>query len=297
MLPEGKSPLQELSLPAGIRLYVKRDDLLHPQVSGNKWRKLKYNLIAARQQGYTQLLTFGGAYSNHLFATAAAGKLAGFSTIGVVRGEEYSGHDTATLAFARSCGMHLQFVSRSEYRLKETPEFMARLQQQFDSFYQLPEGGTNKLAVQGVAEVMPEITRQLGRVPHYVCCAMGTGGTLAGLVAGADEPTQVLGFSALKGGAFLADEVTKLVNGEIGEKPFQILTDYHFGGYAKTTPELLDFIRAFEEQTGLLIEQVYTGKLFYGLFDLAKKGFFPAGATVVAIHTGGLQGRSPALAR
>ncbi|GAA4418417.1 pyridoxal-phosphate dependent enzyme [Nibrella viscosa] len=293
MLPERESPLQQLSGPAGIRLYLKRDDRLHPQVSGNKWRKLKYNLIAARQQQHHTLLTFGGAYSNHLFATAAAGKLAGFNTIGIVRGDEHRERDTPTLAFARSCGMNLYFVSRADYRLKDTSEFTSRLETRFGRFYRLPEGGSNVLAVQGVAEVMPEIEHQLGRIPDYVCCPVGTGGTLAGLVAGASEPTQVLGFSALKGGSFLIDDVNRLLPADLPVKPFQLLTDYHFGGYAKTTPELFRFMHEFERQTGVLIEQVYTGKMLFGLFDLARQGYFPIGATVVALHTGGLQGRLP----
>ncbi|GAA4465541.1 pyridoxal-phosphate dependent enzyme [Nibrella saemangeumensis] len=295
MLPERESPLQQLSGPATIRLYLKRDDLLHPQVSGNKWRKLKYNLIAARQQQHDTLLTFGGAYSNHLFATAAAGQLAGFSTIGIVRGEDHRERDSPTLAFARSCGMHLHFVSRADYRRKDLSEFITQLASQFGRFYCLPEGGSNHLAVQGVAEVISEIEQQLGRVPDYVCCPVGTGGTLAGLAAGASEPTQVLGFSALKGGGFLTDDVQKLLNAADLAKPFRLLTDYHFGGYAKTTPELIAFILDFEQQTGVLIEQVYTGKMLYGILDLARRGYFPDGATVVAIHTGGLQGRSKAL--
>lgn len=286
------SPLQPLLYRPDftIRLFLKRDDLLHPQVSGNKWRKLKYNLIDARNRGYDTLLTFGGAFSNHLYATAAAGKWLGFKTIGIVRGEELHGKPlNSTLTFCRSCGMTLHFVSRADYRMKEEAAFILALQTQFGAFYGIPEGGTNELAIRGTAEIMPELIRQLGYAPDYVCCAVGTGGTVAGLMQSAPPETTVLGFLALKATDF------QLPIQLPSETRHQLITDYHFGGYARTTPELLAFIRTFEETTGILIEQVYTGKMLSGIYDLAKQGFFPDGATVVAIHTGGLQGRSAEL--
>ncbi len=270
--------------PVPIRLYLKRDDLLHPLVSGNKWRKLKYNLIEAATQQLTTLLTFGGAYSNHLYATAAAGQLLGFKTIGIVRGDELRDQPlNPTLTFCQSGGMHLHFVSRMDYSQKENPDFIDQLHRQFGDFYLLPEGGTNELAIQGTAEIMPEILAQLGCVPDYVCCAVGTGGTVVGLVESAPAETTVLGFSALKG-----------VAGGL-QAGYNLITDYHFGGYAKMTPQLLDFIRAFERKTDIRIEQVYTSKMLFGIYDLARDGFFPNGATIVAVHTGGLQGRNPAL--
>ena len=281
------SPLQFLADPFPdavlIRLYLKRDDLLHPLVSGNKWRKLKYNLLAAEEQGHTTLLTFGGAYSNHLYATAAAGQVFEFSTIGLVRGEELA--DTPlnpTLAFCRSRGMRLHFVSRADYRQKEDPDFVARLTEPFGPCYVIPEGGTNERAIRGTADIMPEIIGQLGHAPDYVCCSVGTGGTVIGLARTAPPGTSILGFLALKAPDFQLPERANC----------QLETAYHFGGYAKTTPDLLDFIRAFEQKTGVLIEQVYTGKMLYGIYDLARQGYFPNGATVVAVHTGGLQGRS-----
>ena len=266
---------------------MKRDDLLHPQVSGNKWRKLKYNLLAAREQGYRTLLTFGGAYSNHLYATAAAGRVFGFNTIGLVRGDELAQKPlNPTLTFCQSCGMHLHFLSRTDYRRKDAPDFLADLIPQFGPCYILPEGGTNALAMRGTAEIMPELITQLGVAPDYVCCSVGTGGTVAGLAQWAPAGTQVLGFLALSGGD---------ADWHLPVAGLNLIRDYHFGGYAKTTPELLDFIRDVEKQTGILLEQVYTGKLLYGIYDLARTGYFPAGATVVAVHTGGLQGRSGAL--
>ena len=282
------SPLQHLINPflepVTIRLFLKRDDLLHPSISGNKWRKLKYNLLTAQKEGFSTLLTFGGAYSNHLSATAAAGQVYGFQTIGVVRGEELARAPlNKTLTFCQSCGMRLHFVSRNEYRSKENPEFLASLIHQFGPCYVLPEGGTNDLAIRGTAEILPEISGQLGHPPDYVCCPVGTGGTVTGLAQTASPATTVLGFLALK-----LPDVQPSVH-------WQALTDYHFGGYAKTTPDLIQFIRTFERQTGVQLEQVYTGKMLYGIYDLARRGYFSDGATVVAVHTGGLQGRSPEL--
>lgn len=275
--------------PVNIQLMLKRDDLLHPLVSGNKWRKLIYNLLAAHEQGFTTLLTFGGAYSNHLYATAAAGQEFGFCTIGIVRGEELAGKPlNETLAFCKDCGMYLHFISRTDYRRKNEPAFLAELLHRFGPCYVLPEGGTNKLAIRGTAEIIPEISSQLGYDPEYVCCPVGTGGTLAGLVQSASAATTVLGFEVL----ILASS-TSLALGDFNLlAPDNRIANYHFGGYAKTTPELLDFIRTFERNTGVRLDQVYTGKMLYGIYDLAKNGFFREGAVVVAVHTGGLQGRS-----
>ena len=272
--------------PVPIQVFIKRDDLLHPQVSGNKWRKLKYNLLAAREQGFTTLLTFGGAYSNHLYALAAAGQAFGFQTIGIVRGDEAAIRQTPTLNFCRTCGMQLHFVSRTDFRQKESTEFVAALAKQFGPFYLIPEGGTNALAIRGAAEIFPEITQQLGCPSDYVCCAVGTGGTALGLATSTGSTTKVLGFLALK-----APTGFTLPDFGVDTTYLQLIYDYHFGGYAKTKPELIDFMLAFERNTGILLEQVYTAKMLYGIYDLAQKGYFPQGSTVVAVHTGGLQGR------
>ncbi|WP_338876400.1 pyridoxal-phosphate dependent enzyme [Spirosoma sp. SC4-14] len=289
----GNSPIQFLENPfpepVAIRLFLKRDDLLHPQVSGNKWRKLKYNLLVAREQGLDTLLTFGGAYSNHLFATAAAGQAFGFKTIGVVRGEELATVPrNPTLQFCESCGMRLHFVDRNTYRRKEEPDFVQNLTAQFGPCYVLPEGGTNELAVRGTAEIIPELLRQMTVPPDYVGCPVGTGGTIAGLIQSAPASMTIIGFLALKAPDFQLpiDKSTS---------QYQLKTGYSFGGYAKTKPELLDFIRAFEQKTGVLLDQVYTGKMMYGIYDLARQGYFPENAVVVAVHTGGLQGRSEAV--
>jgi 1-aminocyclopropane-1-carboxylate deaminase/D-cysteine desulfhydrase-like pyridoxal-dependent ACC family enzyme len=291
----GQSSLTELAEPfpepVSIRLLLKRDDLLHPLVSGNKWRKLKYNLLDARRQEYTTLLTFGGAYSNHLYAVAAAGQTFGFQTIGVVRGNELAtAPRNPTLARCEQMGMTLHFISRDDYRRKDDPAYGAALLDQFGPAYILPEGGTNELAIQGTAEIIPELIAQLG-APDYVCCPVGTGGTVAGLVQAVKTgtlDTQVLGFSAV--GA-----ATAIPGLPDFDRHWQLLTTYTFGGYARTSPELMAFIRAVEQRTGILFEQVYTGKMLYGIYVLARQGFFPSGSTVVAVHTGGLQGRSPLL--
>jgi 1-aminocyclopropane-1-carboxylate deaminase/D-cysteine desulfhydrase-like pyridoxal-dependent ACC family enzyme len=289
LLTELTNPFPE---PVPIRLLLKRDDLLHPLVSGNKWRKLKHNLLAARQQNYKTLLTFGGAYSNHLYAVAAAGQTFGFQTIGIVRGDELATTPrNPTLARCEQLGMSLYFVSRNDYRRKDDPAYLAALLYQFGPAYVLPEGGTNELAVRGTAELIPELITQLGAAPDYVCCPVGTGGTVAGLVQAVQTgtlDTQVLGFSAV--GA-----ATAIPGLPDADRQWQLLTAYTFGGYARTTPELLAFIRAVEQRTGILFEQVYTGKMLYGIYSLARQGFFFSGATVVAVHTGGLQGRSTLL--
>jgi 1-aminocyclopropane-1-carboxylate deaminase/D-cysteine desulfhydrase-like pyridoxal-dependent ACC family enzyme len=272
---------------AGVRLYIKRDDLIHPTVSGNKWRKLKYNLLDAQAKGGEAVLTFGGAYSNHLYATAAAGNALGLKTIGIVRGLELEGKENATLQFCREQGMQLHFVSREEYRQRHSDAYLKEIAARFGNPYLIPEGGTTELALKGVAEMVFEIESQLGTMPHYIATAVGTGGTAAGILsAGAN----VLAFSALKGGDFLAADIHRLLNECKQPGNLTLLTDYHFGGYAKWSSELLTFIQDFRAEFGIQLEQVYTAKMFYGLFDLIRKGRFKAGTTMVAVHTGGLQG-------
>ncbi len=287
------SPLHLLSDPrlvaAGLQLYVKRDDLLHPEISGNKWRKLKYNLQRARETGKQGVLTFGGAFSNHIYATAAAGKWMNFPTIGIIRGERVTPLNP-TLAFAESCGMKLHFVSRTQYRNKKAiPEALGL---STDQYYCLEEGGTNVYALPGCAEIVEEVAAQCnGQLPNYWCLSCGTGGTLAGLLTGLKDAEQVIGFSALKGD-FHTQEIEHLL--QQNQSPrfsnWQINTDYHFGGYAPFQPTLIDFMKRFAKAHDIRLDPVYTGKLFYGIFDLVEKGFFPRGSSLLAIHTGGLQG-------
>ena len=288
-----EAPLQQVHDPLlkehGITLWIKREDLLHPHISGNKWRKLKYNLQAAQAQHKSSLLTFGGAYSNHIAATAAAGKEYGFKTIGIIRGEEHLPLNP-TLSFATACGMELHYISREKYKLKHEAAYLHGLALQFGDPCIIPEGGTNNLAVKGCTEIVQDISIDY----DYICCASGTGGTIAGIIAGLAGDKQVLGFPALKGGDFLQQEIEGLVHNYSGQMygNWQLITDYHFGGYAKVKLELVDFIKAFQEQHQIPLEPIYTGKMMYGLYDLIKKGFFEKDTTIIAVHTGGLQGNA-----
>ncbi len=209
------SPLQKLNDVAfdekGLKVYVKRDDLIHPEISGNKWRKLKYNLLNAKDLGYESILTFGGAYSNHIYATAAAGKYFGFETIGIIRGDELNENSSQTLKFAAECGMKLHFVSRSDYReMRENPQNHSIILSLKHSFI-IPEGGTNEFALGGVGEMVDEISEQLGYAPDYIICPVGTGGTISGIIAKSNHKTTVLGICVLKNGHYLENEINVLM--------------------------------------------------------------------------------------
>lgn len=266
------------------RISIKRLDLIHPQISGNKFFKLKYNLLAARQQGFEKVLTFGGAYSNHIAATAFAAHQFGFQSLGMIRGEELAQRPlNPTLATAQQFGMQLEFISRNAYRQKDQPDFLQHLQQQYPDFYLIPEGGTNALAVQGCREILTAEDAQF----DLICCAVGTGGTLAGLIEASQQHQQLLGFSALKGD-FLTQEVAQLTT----KRNWRILDNYCCGGYAKTTPELIQFIQTFEQRYNIPLEQVYTGKMLRGIFDLIDQDKIGPDQKILLIHTGGLQGRA-----
>ena len=270
--------------PDGIELYLKREDQLHPIISGNKYRKLKYNLQEAKRLGYKKLLTFGGAFSNHILAVAGVGKLYGFETIGIIRGEELKDKilENPTLAQAQELGMTFYFIGRSAYREKETTSFFIDLQQKFGHFYLLPEGGTNDLAIKGCEEI---ITEQDKQVFDYVCCAVGTGGTLSGIINSSSEKQQIIGFSSLKG-VFLSDVIRNFVV----KKNWHINEDYHFGGYGKVNDVLIAFLNSFHEKTDIPLDPIYTGKMVYGVLDLIEKGYFVPNSKILMIHTGGLQG-------
>lgn len=284
------SSIQEIHDPLlnkkGVSLMLKRDDQLHPEISGNKWRKLKYNLWAAQKELHNTLLTFGGAYSNHIYATAAAAAEAGVKSIGVIRGEVHLPLND-TLQFATNKGMHLVYLNRERYRFKYAPAVMQELEKSYGRFYFIPEGGSNALAIRGCKEIIEEIAQPY----DYICCPVGTGGTISGLIAGLRGKQQVLGFSALKGD-FLQEEVTNLLSGaqERIYTNWHIMDQYHFGGYAKIKPTLINFIRDFMAQHHILLDPIYTGKMIYGLYDLINKDYFPKGSSIIAIHTGGLQG-------
>ena len=282
-----QSKNQQINLPEklGVELYIKREDKIHAFVSGNKYRKLKYNLLEADKMGFKTLLTFGGAYSNHIAAVASVGDVLGFKTIGVIRGDELENavNSNPTLSFAQDCGMQFKFVSRESYRIKTTNTFIEKLKAEFGDFYLVPEGGTNDLAIKGCEEILTDADE----IFDYVCCAVGTGGTIAGLINCSKPGQQVLGFTALKGD-FLQQDISKFAT----KNNWKLITDYHFGGYAKINDELVTFINQFKNKQNIPLDPVYTGKMIYGIFDLIEKGYFPKGTKILAIHTGGLHGIS-----
>jgi 1-aminocyclopropane-1-carboxylate deaminase/D-cysteine desulfhydrase-like pyridoxal-dependent ACC family enzyme len=284
-------PLQWLpdSFSGDCKVAVLRLDLMHPHIQGNKWFKLRYNLEQARAEGKHTLLTFGGAYSNHLRATAAAGHHFGFRTIGYVRGEEHLPLNPA-LQFMQQMGMELRYLNRSDYRSIHQQQDMRRWLQayfpdeNFDDCYILPEGGTNALAVKGCAEIWQYVPETF----DYVLCACGTGCTLAGLAIG-NPHIKALGISVLKG-SFLSDAVQKLLAAtqEDYVNHWEVIEGYHFGGYARTAPALDNFIMDFTHRHQIPIEPVYTGKLFYAVADLLQKKYFMGGSKVLVLHTGGV---------
>lgn len=285
--PIDNTPLQEIDdelfIRKKINLYIKRDDLIDQHISGNKFFKLKYNLIEAADNNVRTLLSFGGAYSNHIFSLAYAGKKFGFRTIGIIRGEEHIPLNP-TLHFAKQCGMELFYLSRSDYRKKYSDEIINRLHKEFGDFYLIPEGGSNELAVKGCSEIPARIDLYY----DYLFCACGTGGTLAGIINGMNRQTKVTGIAVLKNASFLIDEVKRL-SGSVNSN-WEILLNYHFGGYAKFNSELIDFIKTFNEKFNIQLEPIYTGKLLYAIYDLARNDFFKPYSKIVAYHSGGLQG-------
>jgi 1-aminocyclopropane-1-carboxylate deaminase len=294
MISYTETPVQEIHDPLleqkGIRLLVKREDLNHPEVSGNKWWKLKYNLEEARKLKRTTLLSFGGAFSNHIYALAAAAKACELKAIGVIRGDENLSLNRM-LVFAKGCGMHLEFISREAYRNKTGNEFIENLHRKFGDFFLIPEGGTNELALKGCEEFADRILSQIKF--DYLCLSVGTGGTIAGIVNGLRESKKiVVGFSSLKGGAFLKDSIERMArpNQKTQLCAWRLNTDYHFGGYAKRTRELDDFIITQRRLQHLALDPVYTSKTMFGILDLVAKGEFERGSTILFLHTGGLHG-------
>lgn len=297
------SPVQEIHFSEteekGIRLFIKRDDLIHPEISGNKWRKLQYNLEDARIKKQNTILTFGGAFSNHIAATAACGKLMGFPSIGIIRGEEPKEWSN-TLVKAKENGMQLHFISRETYRqysssnwedIANTKEALRNL---FGSFYMIPEGGANYLGVNGSMEIVKELEEEY----DFIALACGTGTTLSGVLLKSPAHSKILAFPVLKGGEFIGEDVKNNLhkvfnNSDLAFDFLQrmnILPEYHFGGYAKIDAELISFMRRFYFETGVKLDPVYTAKAAYGLVDQIKKEMIPRESKVLFIHTGGMQG-------
>lgn len=273
---------------AGVEVWIKRLDQVHPSISGNKFFKLKYNLTEARKLAMETVLTFGGAYSNHIYATAKAADQCDLKSIGIIRGEATLPLNP-TLDAATRTGMKIHYLNRTSYRDKNSPETLAELQKQFGPTYLIPEGGTNALAIRGTKEIL---TRQDKGFSH-ILCAVGTGGTLAGIALGKKEHQHLIGISALKG-EFILKEVASLFTEYNLPKPlnWSISTDFHFGGYAKTKPELIDFIWDFYEKHEVTLDPIYTGKVAFAMNQKILEGFFPEGSKILLIHTGGLQGNA-----
>ncbi|NUP46207.1 MAG: pyridoxal-phosphate dependent enzyme [Catenulispora sp.] len=250
---------------------------------GNKPRKLKYNLAAARAQGASTLLTFGGAYSNHIRAVAAAGHTEGFETIGVIRGEEHLPLNDS-LAFAVSQGMRLHYMDRESYRAKDSTETRRFLESTFGDFFLIPEGGSNPAAVKGCAELPREIAEPF----DVICCPVGTGGTLAGIAAGLGPGQRAIGFATLKGG-FLTHEVEKLQQQTYGKvfDNWHVEDDFHFGGYAKVPKELDEFAAKFGADHGFEVDRIYVAKMLYGITAMIEAGKFAPGTRIIAVITTG----------
>ena len=266
-----------------VELHIRREDLIHPYVSGNKFRKLKYNLLQAKAENQATLLTFGGAFSNHILAVAATGFENNFKTIGIIRGEELCDkiEQNPTLKKAEELGMQFKFVSREAYRNKSQKEFVENLEKEFGSFYLIPEGGTNNLAIKGCEEIL---TIEDAFFTH-ICCSIGTGGTISGIINASFKGQQVLGFPSLKGD-FISNEISNFAK----KSNWSLISDYHFGGYGKISDELIRFINDFKGKYDIPLDPIYTGKMMFGILDLIEKNYFPNGTKILAIHTGGLQG-------
>ncbi|MES2448147.1 MAG: pyridoxal-phosphate dependent enzyme [Bacteroidota bacterium] len=275
------SPIHTVNFKSIVNFSVKRDDLIDPYISGNKWRKLKHILTAANLKRKHHLVTFGGAYSNHLIATAAAASRNKLKATAFVRGEKV---ENEMLLLCKLFGMNLIFVDRERYKNKK--ELFSSHFGNDESAYFIDEGGASNEAVIGCAEIIDE----LPEVYDHIFCAAGTGTTAAGLLRGINNHqlnTKLHVIPVLKGGEFIKDEIGKY---EENLSNLILHTDYHFGGYAKTTPELINFIKYFTAQTGMLIDPVYTAKMFYAINDMAKNEYFKPNAKILAIHTGGLFG-------
>lgn len=286
-LPSPVSKIQSALLKQKrIELFIKRDELIHPVIQGNKWRKLKYNLQLAQQQGHSKLLSFGGAYSNHLHALAKAAQLCHFNSIGIVRGEATSPLNPC-LQDCQNWGMQLEFITRREYREKHNTHFIQSLHQRYGDFYLIPEGADNAAGRQGCAEVLHELDSQY----DVICCEVGSGAMLSALIENNPFPdSRYLGFSVLKNQQLDQHITQQLKPLNTAQTDWRINHEYHFGGFARSTPELIEFIINFKDEFNIQLEPVYSGKMLYGIFDLIKQDYFTEGSRICAIHGGGLQG-------
>ena len=281
------SPLQQLSDPLfdehRIKVYIKRDDLIHPQISGNKWRKLKYNLRHAKQQGYNEVLSFGGAYSNHIHALAYVGQANDLKTIGIIRGEYDP--DNPTIRDAKKAGMQIEFVSRNEYRRRFEQDFLSEIQDKYPNALIVPEGGTNDLALLGLAEMIEEISKDKAQ---FIITPCGSGGTSAGILKAIQPDQTLISIPVLKKADYLKQEILDLA--QSSDTQLEFISEFHCGGYGKITPELIEFIERFRTQHHIQLDPIYNGKMMYAFYQLIEQGYFPSNTSITLIHTGGLQG-------
>lgn len=287
--PEKKSNIQKLEDTLFDRkdvwVYMLRDDLLHPGISGNKWRKLKYNLLDSAEKGIYKIVTVGGPYSNHIAAVAEAGKLFGFETIGLIRGYE-SYRSNPTLSRAEELGMEIRFFSKTDYS-KMNQDYLQKLKKEEGEFVFIPMGGGNLLGMKGCKEIVNETPKET----THITVACGTGSTMAGIVTGTVEDQKVIGFPAMKGGDFMLEEVHNfLKQAGVNKQNYHVETGYHFGGFAKMDTELADFLKTFYEKQGFALDGIYNGKMMFGLYKMIAQDYFPKGSVITAIHTGGVQG-------
>ncbi|MGV6861954.1 MAG: 1-aminocyclopropane-1-carboxylate deaminase/D-cysteine desulfhydrase [Putridiphycobacter sp.] len=291
------SPIQQINLPLfkqkQVEVFIKRDDLIHPLISGNKWRKLKYNIEKLKANQYDGLLTFGGAFSNHIAATAAAGKLLNIPTIGVIRGDELNSNSNETLRQAHQDGMHLEFVSRSQYAERYERLYHEKLRIQFGNVLIVEEGGANYYGAVGCAEIIKEVEDDFDKI--YT--ASGTGTTAAGLLIGSTN-SKIVSVPVLKNGGFIHDEIKGLLRQFMLDEDtlnaklnlLKLNLDAHFGGYGKFSPDLIQFINNFFRSTGIKLDQIYTGKMMFALAQDIESGKILPGQKILALHTGGVQG-------
>ena len=247
---------------SGLQLFLKREDKIHNIISGNKYRKLKFNLINAKELGFKGLLTFGGAYSNHIPAVAYAAKKNGFKSLGFIRGEEIVNNylENPTLKYSHDLGMKFKFLSRSNYKLKTNEYFLRKLKKKFKDYYLIPEGGTNALGVLGCQEILNDSDKEF----DYICCSVGTGGTICGLINSSNENQKIIGFSSINKN-YLLNDITKFVTNE----NWMLIDDFSFGGYGKVNNELIEFMNNFRLKYGILLDPIYTSKLVYGVLNLS----------------------------
>ncbi|MFT4834259.1 MAG: 1-aminocyclopropane-1-carboxylate deaminase [Marinoscillum sp.] len=282
------SPLEKVEDPLfdekELRVYIKRDDLIHPEIMGNKWRKLKYNLKFVKENDLKGIVTFGGAFSNHIAATAAGCAEQGIPCIGFIRGDELNEASNDTLAFAHDKGMELRFIPRSAYKsFTQSPEL---LKVDFADHLILPEGGTNQLAIAGCAEIIDEISLDF----DYIVTSVGTGGTMAGLISGLKGKGKVLGVWALKGEGLLFHFQKLLSDYDVGFPNYELIEGWHWGGYGKVSDDLVHFINETKSKINVLFDPIYTAKMYFAVRTLIETDYFDRGSTIVLVHTGGLQG-------